>query len=126
MDTRAKIVPENEAAVQAVGRQTVLLLSSFDVLTATRIRRVRDLLKTGALLVAVITDSADTLLPTQARAELAASLAIIDLVIVAKEPVAALLGRFPGSTVIDDHDSDTRRTTELINYVHQRNRNAAE
>jgi hypothetical protein len=126
MDTRAKIVSENEAAVQAVGRQTVLLLSSFDVLTATRIRRVRDLLKTGALLVAVITDSADTLLPTQARAELAASLAIIDLVIVGKEPVAALLGRFPGATVIDDHDADTRRTTELINYVHQRNRNAAE
>lgn len=121
MDTRAKIVSAKQAAAQTADRNSTLLLSSFDVLTSARIHRVRALAQPDTLLIAVITELADSLLPLQARAELAAALAIIDLVIVADESVAALLTRFPGATVIDDNQDDARRTAELIEYVHQRN-----
>ena len=126
MDTRSKIVSAKQASANAKDRKTTLLISSFDVLTSARIHRVRALAQPNTPLIAIVTELADSLLPLQARAELAAALAIIDLVIVADESVAHVLTQFPVATVIDDNQDDARRTAELIEYVHQRNRKAAQ
>ncbi len=122
MDTRSKIVPAATALSCAPGTKAIVLLSAFDVLTAARIRRVNQLAEDADLLIAVITQVPGSLLPAQARAELAASLDLVDFVVIADGP----LTHFPDARIIDDTEADRQRTTQLIEYVHQRNRAASE
>ncbi len=122
MDTRSKIVTAATAVSRASGTKTIVLLSAFDVLTAARIRRVNQLAGDADLLIAVITQVPGSLLPAQARAELAASLDLVDFVVIDDGP----LTHFPGAWIIDDTEADRQRTTQLIEYVHQRNRAASE
>ena len=122
MDTRSKIVPAATALSRALGTKSIVLLSAFDVLTAARIRRVNQLALDADFLIAVISQVPGSLLPAQARAELAASLNLVDLVVIADDP----LTHFPGAQIIDDTEADRQRTAQLIAYVHQRNRAASE
>jgi len=113
MDTRTKIVGREIAESRAAGSKAMFYAAGFDVLTAARLRRIREVAEPGALLVAVVTDLPNPLLPTQARAELAASLAIIDLVVI---------GDLPAPNLIDDTEADSCRTVELIHHMQRRNR----
>ena len=118
MDTRSKIVTREGAVSRVTGMKPVVLLSSFDVLTVERIRRVNQLGGDADLLIAVITQVPGSLLPAQARAELAASLAMVDMVVIDDGP----LTDFPGARIIDDNEADQQRTTQLIESIQQRNR----
>jgi len=117
MDTRAKIVTLEEAAERASGTGTTVLFSHFDVLTAERVRLVRTLALEAGMLIVVIAQVPGSLLPMQARAELAASLAMVDLVVITEAPVT----RFPGARFVDDREIDKARTTRLIAHVQQKN-----
>ncbi len=112
MDTRTKIVSLETARNRAAETRCTVYRAGFDVLTAARLRRIREIAKPGVPLIAVVTDVPNSLLPTQARAELAASLAVINFVVI---------GAFPVHNVIDDSEADTRRTAELIQYIQRRN-----
>ncbi len=117
MDTRSKIIGIEEAA-RHTGHTAVL--STFDVLTAPRIRRLREIADRGRPLLAIVTEQPGSLLPLRARAELAASLAIIDVVVIVQEFVPGL---FPN--VLDEREPDERRTLDLIELIQRRNRTAA-
>lgn len=115
MDTRSKILTLEEATRGWTCYSVVF--GSFDVLTAARVRRLREI-ATSDILIAVVTAIPGSLLPVRARAELAASLAIIDCVVIADD-AAALVSN--AVAVFDEREADTRRTTELIDYVQRRN-----
>ncbi len=122
MDTRSKIVSLEEAAARASGTGTTVLLSHFDVLTAERVRQVKTLALDAGLMIAVISEVPGSLLPVAARAELAASLAMVDLVVITEEPLA----HFPAARFVDDREMDSARTTRLTEHVQQRSREAGE
>lgn len=113
MDTRTKITTPHQARARLANSPHIAYRAGFDVLTAARIQSLRQVAQPGTLLIAVIEDQPNSLLATQARAELAASLAIIDLVVI---------GPFPTPNLIDDTEADARHTAELIQHVHRRNR----
>ncbi len=122
MDTRAKIVSLGEAARRASGTGATVLYSHFDVLTAERVRLVRALAQEAGMLIAVTSEVPGSLLPVQARAELAAALAMVDFVVIAEAPVTC----FPGARFVDDRETDAARTASLIAHIQQRNQGSGE
>jgi len=122
LDTRAKIVDLARAGTIAAGWRTKgtrwkLVSGYFDVLTADLVRAMPD----GSPLVAAVLDPPDPLLPVGARAELAASLRMVDYVLLLQG--AALedaLAELRPDEVIRAEIGDRRRSAALIEHVHRR------
>ncbi len=74
MDTRTKIIPLAEAAIRLEQEDLLAVHFDCDPLLASH---ATALLKLGRPLLALITEKENSYLPLRARAELAASLAII-------------------------------------------------
>ncbi|MDQ6676843.1 MAG: hypothetical protein M3Z09_06055 [Acidobacteriota bacterium] len=126
MNTRGKILQSAEAAERAQAFRAsatpyTLVCSTFDVLTAPRLRRLREIAATGNRLIAVVTNPPNPLLPRRARAELAAALAIIEFVVLAEEPHAPFLASLGPASVIDEAPEDELRTADLIEHVQRKN-----
>jgi hypothetical protein len=123
MDTRAKII--DLASASSLRRQGVRLkvvTGHFDVLTPALVRRLQGL-SDGARLIAVVLDPPAPLLPAQARAELAASLSMIDYVLLL--PAAGLdkaLEEIRPDEVVREDMADVKRSETLIEHVHRRQR----
>ena len=123
MDTREKIVDlaraaQIAAALRSGGARVRLLTGYFDVLTPELVRRLRAVTG-GRPVMAAVLDPVRPLLPARARAELAASLSMIDYVIL--PPDSGLDGVIaeiqPDVVIREDGDSQA-----LIDYVHRRQR----
>ena len=97
MDTRKKIAPGT----------AVVVTGHFDPLTAAHARRIGELKVPGRPLVVVLTSPPDPILPAAARAELVASLAAVDQVIMA-------------DLVAREEPADEARTRALIELVRSR------
>lgn len=82
MDTRTKIIDFEDAVALSQHRPVRWVTGSFDPLLIEHVRRLREFAVTGQLLVVVVTNPPDPLLPSQARAELVAALSIVDYVVV--------------------------------------------
>lgn len=80
MDTRNKIIDYQEALAIARDRPVRWVTGHFDPLLAAHARHVSESIQDGALVIAVVTNPADPLLPQRARAELVAALAGVDYV----------------------------------------------
>ena len=115
MDTRSKILTAEEAAARYT--DTPVVLATFDVLTAPRIRRLREIAAQARTLIAIVQEVPGSLLPLRARAELAASLAIIDCVI--ETGADAIVAK--ASAIFDEREAEQRHTAELIEHVQRRN-----
>jgi bifunctional ADP-heptose synthase (sugar kinase/adenylyltransferase) len=123
MDTRAKIIDlASAASLQRQGARLKLVAGYFDVLTPDLVRRLQSL-SDGARLIAVILDPPAPVLPAQARAELAASLSMIDYVLLL--PAAGLdktLEEIRPDEVVREDMADQKRSQVLIQHVHRRQR----
>jgi glycerol-3-phosphate cytidylyltransferase-like family protein len=123
MDTRAKIIDLVAAArLRRPGARLKLVVGYFDVLTPDLVRSLQSL-SDGGLLIAVVLDPPNPLLPSRARAELAASLSMIDYVLLLPEAVLedAIEEIHPDEVVREDM-ADGKRSQALIEHVHQRQR----
>jgi len=92
----------------------------FDVLTADHVRAMQAL-SDGSPLMATVLDPPDPLLPSGARAELAASLRMIDYVLLLDG--AALehaIRELQPDEVIRAETDDRRRSATLIEHVQRR------
>ena len=123
MDSREKIVDLDRAAAIAAalrrkGARVSLFAGDFDVLTPELVRRLRALDGQGTLVAAVL-DPVRPLLPTRARAELAAALSMIDYVLL---PPGCGLDRVIAEIQPDEVIRDDRDSQALIEYVHRRQR----
>jgi hypothetical protein len=125
MDTREKIIGLAKAAGIAAGlrRQGApvkLVTGYFDVLTPGHIQRFRELAG-GQTLMAAVLDPPDPLLGARARAELAASLSMIDYVLLLDcASLDRALGEIQAGEVVREEDADRRRSKALIEHVHRR------
>jgi bifunctional ADP-heptose synthase (sugar kinase/adenylyltransferase) len=127
MDTRTKIVDLPAAAAIAArlrsgGARLKLVAGYFDVLTPDEVRRMRSLSDGQQLMIAVL-DPPNPLLPARARAELAASLSMVDYVLAL--PGAGLeqaLEQIRPDEVVREEAAGTQRLQALIEHVHRRQR----
>ena len=110
MDTRTKIVSSAEAGRIAAEGATAVS-GYFDPLLAGHAERLRELKRSGVPLLVLIADPEDPILPSRARAELVAGLAVVDYV------AEADAGLFPHVRL---EGEDLRRREDLIAHVHAR------
>jgi hypothetical protein len=127
MDTREKIIDLAQAAdisagLRRRGERVKLVCGYFDVLTPDHVRRFRELAD-GQPIMAAVLDAPDALLGARARAELAASLSMIDYVFLldGADFEQAVETIQPGE-VVREEMADRRRSRALIEHVHRRQR----
>lgn len=128
MDTREKILAPVQALelahnLRRIGSRIRVVTGYFDVLLADHVRRLKQLMEHGRpeVLFVVLSTPAEPILPLRARAELVAALSVVDYVIpVATGTLEALLTGLSPDEVLRAEANDERRTQELIEYVHRR------
>jgi hypothetical protein len=118
MDTRSKILPPAEIRAP----QATKVTGYFDVLTAAHVRRLRDIAAANpSPLIAIVLDPPDPLLPTRARAELVAGLAMVDYVVLpGTRPLEDILAELPAGNLIREEAADQARRGDLIEHVQRR------
>jgi hypothetical protein len=125
MDTRAKIIDVSAAAgiagtLRTQGARLKLVAGYFDVLTPDEVRRIRSLSGEHRLMAAIL-DPPDPLLPPRARAELAASLSMIDYVLLLQGvSLAQAVEQIGPDEVIREETAGSQRRAALIEHVHRR------
>ena len=115
MDTRTKIVDATQAASIAQAGATVVS-GFFDPMVASHAERLAALKPEGKPMLVLIATPPDAILPSLARAQLVAGLAVVDYVC---DAPGALL---PEITLEDEH---AKLLTQLIDHVHERQRAAS-
>jgi bifunctional ADP-heptose synthase (sugar kinase/adenylyltransferase) len=127
MDTRDKIipldqVPELVAGLRARNSAVRIITGYFDVLVPEHIRRLREIADGDGVILVVIVDPPEPVLPGRARAELVAALAMVDYVIPAGEQAAqALLRHFHPAEIVREESADLLRARRLKEHVRRRN-----
>ena len=112
LDTRTKIVPGETAAARLAGRPVVA--AYFDPLVASHTDRFRELAQQHGPLAVCICDPADPLLPSQARAELAAACRHVELVVIGEQFLSQT------TEIIDERPGDLERRAALMQHVRSR------
>lgn len=127
LDTRIKIRPAAQAAAlrhQAAEQKRPLRVATghFDPLLVEHARLLGEFARPEAWLVVVVTPSRNPLLVVRARAELVASLAVVEYVLAAADAGEAerVLADLEPEAVLRWDSDDERRTAELIAHVHSR------
>jgi bifunctional ADP-heptose synthase (sugar kinase/adenylyltransferase) len=115
VDTRTKIVSAAEAA--RIGASGAMVVTGyFDPLLAAHSERLARLKRHGLPLIIAISDPENPILPTRARAELVAGLAVVDYVVESADGLAPA-GLAPEVRLEQEHVTDL---DELIERVHAR------
>jgi glycerol-3-phosphate cytidylyltransferase-like family protein len=127
LDTRTKIRQAAEAAAlrhRAAEQKRVLRVATghFDPLLVEHARLLGEFARPEAWLVVVVTPSRSPLLAVRARAELVASLDVVEHVFAAADEGEAerVLADLAPQAVLRWDADDERRTAELIAHVHSR------
>jgi bifunctional ADP-heptose synthase (sugar kinase/adenylyltransferase) len=81
LDTRSKIIPLEHAREWLRDNSACWVAGHFDPLLAEHVRRLREYVVPGRLLIVEVTSPARPLLPQGARAELVAALELVDYVV---------------------------------------------
>jgi bifunctional ADP-heptose synthase (sugar kinase/adenylyltransferase) len=119
LDTRSKIIDLDRAA--SIPAPVKLVAGYFDVLTPEHAARFREL-KDGATLVAAVLDPPSPLLPSRARAELAAALRAVDYVLaLGGASLDDAIARIRPAEVVREEEADLRRAEDLVRHVRRRN-----
>ena len=123
MDTRTKILTASALAALDPPRPLLAVLARFDIL---RVDMVRELAaarqRTGAgSLLAIVRPVAGELVPTAARAEMAAALRVVDYVFIAENgDLTSLPASLRPIEIMNLEEADAQRTRQLIEHVHIR------
>jgi glycerol-3-phosphate cytidylyltransferase-like family protein len=127
MDTREKIVDlaraaEIAAGLRRSGARLKIVAGYFDVLTPDHVHRLRAVADGQPLMCAVL-DPPHPVLPSRARAELAAALGMVDYVLLLDgADLAQALEKIQPHEVIRDEIADRQRSQALIEHVQRRQR----
>ncbi len=108
MDTRTKIVSFADAIAAVEGKPVRWVTGHFDPLLVEHARRLREFIAPGQMLIVVVANPENPLLPQRARAELVAALAGVDYVVL-KEGAG-----------VSDEPEDMQITSEFVRHVLER------
>ena len=120
LDTRSKILTISDAAALA---GAVFVAMHLDPLTASHAARVAELAAPGRPVVILLYDLPDPLLPLAARAELAASLSMVQAVIPVPDERAAAQAESLGA--VDERAADLVRRQALMRHVFEKHATSA-
>lgn len=125
MDTRLKIVTldravELAAALRADGRRLRIVSGYFDILQPAIVRAVEQLAGPGIALLALVLDPPRPVTSSNARAELAAALRVIDYVLSSDSDPAGVVERLQPAEWIRQESAHAASTERLIEHVVQR------
>ncbi len=126
MDSRGKIVAPAQALeilgrARSAGQTARLVIGHFDPLLPAHGRRLAEIAAPGGLLVVLVTDPPDPILPTRARAELVAALRVIDWVLLGDSTgVEELIGQLETDQVFCEEAADLRRAEDFRSHVRAR------
>jgi hypothetical protein len=116
LDTRQKILTTGQAL--AARKNHAVFVACFDVLTVALLRRIAEV---GRPVLAVVLDPLHPVLPARTRAELAASLAIVEAVVSHPGDPTAFLAELEPDNIVHWESEDAQRTASLIEHVQSRN-----
>jgi hypothetical protein len=116
MDTRSKIV-DADGAREMVGRGATVIAGYFDPLIAWHSRWLTGFKKPGRPLLVLIATPENAILPMRARAELVASMSVVDYVAEFSDELAR--------DAIRLEPQDRELFKDLLDLVHARNSVAA-
>ena len=120
-DTRPKIVSVAAFLAYAAAHPALPVVAVLlDPLYGPHVRRLVEIAGDRALLVMVESPTAP-LLDARARAELAASLAMVECVTIVDANASAMLHAQLGSRIVDERAADATRYNNLAMHVRQRN-----
>ncbi len=126
MDTRNKILSDGEAErvarqLRGAGIRLRLVTGYFDPVLAVHVRRLAELTAPNTTLMVLVNSADDTLLDARSRAELLASLRMVDYVVLpGKSEVTALLERIEPDGLCREEDADRQRTRHLAGRIRER------
>jgi glycerol-3-phosphate cytidylyltransferase-like family protein len=128
VDTREKILTVEQlmrsaGEARATGRAVRVVTGYFDPLLPEHARRLAELGQPGGLLIVivVVTDPPQPILPARARAELVAALRVVDGVLTARPAeVEDLLGQIRADAVAREEPEDLRRARDFATHVRAR------
>jgi hypothetical protein len=123
VDTRTKILTASALAALDPPRPLLIAAGRFDILRAAMVRELAAALeRTGAnSLLAVVRPLSDELAPLAARAEMAASLRVVDYVFVAENgDISSLPAELQPIEIVSLEEADAERIRQLIEHVHRR------
>ena len=125
MDTRSKIVGPGAAVElarsrRAAGLRVAVAAGYFDPLLAAHAERLEELARDGQVLFLAIEDPPRPLLEARARAELVAGLRVVDCVTLVGSRSSGFIETLGPDAVFLEREADSRRTQELIEHVHRR------
>lgn len=115
LDTRDKIIDAAQAA-RVASRGAIVVSGYFDPMRAACAEQLAALKKDGKLLLVLIANPPDPILPTFARAQMVAGLSVVDYVCDAPD------GLTPNVNLEEQHASGLKN---LIRHVHSRQRTAS-
>ena len=119
MDTREKIIAPG-AAILRRGKLCAFV-GHFDPMYAAHARRLNELHSPGDTWIVILTDPAQPLLQTRARAELVAALKTVDYVVPAQDnTVEDILAQLAPDQVWQEEEQDLKRAAALVNQVRSR------
>lgn len=108
LDTRTKIVNAEDASAR------LMVAAYFDPMVASHAQRFHELAEQYGPLAVCICEPPNPLLPAQARAELAAALRDVELVVIGEEALSQ------ATEIIDERPGDLERRASLMEHVRSR------
>jgi hypothetical protein len=123
MDTRTKILTAADLSALDPPRPLLAVTARFDVMRAVMVQELAAALgRTGAnSLLAVVRPLPDELAPIAARAEMAASLRVVDYVFIAENgDLSSLPASLQPVEIVSLEEADAARIRQLIAHVHSR------
>jgi hypothetical protein len=123
MDTRTKILTATDLAALDPPRPLLVVTARFDVLRAAMVQELAAALgRSGAnSLLALVRPLPDELAPIAARAEMAASLRVVDYVFIAENgDLSSLPATLQPVEIVSLEEADAARIRQLIENVHSR------
>ena len=123
MDTRTKILTASDLTSLDPPRPLLVAIARFDVLRTAMVHQLAAARqRTGAkTLLAVVRPLADELAPLPARAEMAASLRVVDYVFILEDgDLSSLPAELRPIEIVSLEEADAARIRQLIEHVHSR------
>ena len=123
LDTGTKILTAARLAALDPPRPLLVVTARFDLLRAAMVRELAAALgRTGAnSLLAVVRPLANELAPIAARAQMAASLRVVDYVFIAENgDLSSLPASLQPIEIVSLEEADAARIRQLVEHVHSR------
>jgi bifunctional ADP-heptose synthase (sugar kinase/adenylyltransferase) len=117
LDTRTKIVEFETAIERGRGLRTAVVTGYFDPLLAQHARRLSEIRDGCDTLIVVLSNAPETILSSQARAELVAALEVVDYVVLPQFPTVA---DAPGIALFQEEEAHAAQFRRLVDQVRRR------